>query len=73
VLRQPFSLFSIAMKYDLRKATRQYLILLTILLCSLLLITCLGSDEQGGNHQTFSDGDQSQVPSKPYRENSGVE
>lgn len=33
------------MRYDTRRAARQYLMLLTILLCSLLLVTCLGDDE----------------------------
>lgn len=34
------------MQKELRRAARQYLVLLAILLGSLLLVTCLGSDDK---------------------------
>ena len=34
------------MQKELRRAARQYLVLLAILLGSLLLVTCLGSDDE---------------------------
>ena len=34
------------MQKDLRRAARQYLVLLAILLGSLLLVTCLGSEDE---------------------------
>ena len=43
------------MKYELRKATRQYLLLLTMLLCTLLLITCLGNDDPKNDQRDYDD------------------
>ena len=42
------------MKYETRRAARQYLLLLAILLCSLLLVTCLGSDEGDDPKRDYS-------------------
>ncbi|MBQ2373521.1 MAG: hypothetical protein II299_00235 [Alistipes sp.] len=43
------------MKYELRKATRQYLLLLTMLLCTLLLITCLGNDNPKSDQRDYDE------------------
>ena len=43
------------MKYDLRQATRQYLVLLALLLCSLLLVTCLDNDDEHCNTRDYGE------------------
>lgn len=42
------------MKYDIRRAARQYLTLLALLLYSLLLVTCLGGDESYGDTRDYN-------------------
>ncbi|MBQ3536092.1 MAG: hypothetical protein IJA57_04985 [Alistipes sp.] len=41
------------MRYDIRRAARQYLALLVILLSSLLLVTCLGSDDSSPDTRDY--------------------
>ena len=42
------------MKYDMRRAARQYLVLLALMLCSLLLVTCLSIDEDNDTIRDYT-------------------
>jgi hypothetical protein len=42
------------MKYDMRRAARQYLVLLALMLCSLLLVTCLSIDEDNDTIRDYN-------------------
>lgn len=42
------------MKYDMRRAARQYLVILALLLCSLLLVTCLSIEKDSDDRRDYN-------------------